>query len=56
MEQQKIHDLLTERKRPYREEPAGGRVWLAEESNSQCRLWFDEKSVPVKKRKVFTGE
>ena len=56
MEQQKIHDLLTERKLPYREEPAGGRVWLVEESNSQCRLWFDEKSVLVKKRKVFTGE
>src|SRR5208283_2911839 len=53
MDQQKIQDLLTERKLPYREEPAGGRVWLVEESNTQCRLWFDEKTVVVKKRKIF---
>lgn len=56
MEQQKIRDLLSERKLSFREEPAGGRVWLVEESNTQCRLWFDEKSVLVKKRKVFVTE
>jgi len=55
-EQQKVRDLLAQHNLSFREEPGGGRVWLVEESNTQCRLWFDEKSVVVKKRKVFVVE
>jgi hypothetical protein len=55
-EQQKIRDLLVQHNLSFREEPSGGRAWLVEESNTQCRLWFDEKSVVVKKRKVFVVE
>jgi len=55
-EQQKIRELLTQQNLSYREESAGGRVWLVEESSTQCRLWFDEKSVLVKKRKVFVAQ
>ncbi len=56
MDQQKVQDLLTERKLSSREDPPGGRVWLVEESNTQCKLWFDEKTVVVKKRKIFIAE
>jgi hypothetical protein len=31
-------------------------VWLVEESNTQCKMWFDEKSVLGKKRKVLVVE
>jgi|HubBroStandDraft_6_1064221.scaffolds.fasta_scaffold71773_2 hypothetical protein len=55
-EQQKVRALLAQHNLSFREEPGGGRVWLVEESNTQCRLWFDEKSVVVKKRKVFVVE
>ena len=55
-DQQNIRDLLTEHNLSFREEPTGGRAWLVEESNTQCRLWFDEKSVLVKKRKVFVAQ
>jgi hypothetical protein len=54
--QQQIRDLLTERKLAFHEEHAGSNVWLVEESNAQCKLWFDEKLVLVKKRKVFVTE
>ena len=56
MDQKKIRDLLTEHKLSFREETTGGRVWLMEESNTQCRMWFDEKSILVKKRKVFVAD
>lgn len=55
-EQQKIRDLLTQHDLPIHEEPAGGRVWLVEESGTQCKLSFDEKLILVKKRKVFVVE
>jgi hypothetical protein len=55
-EQQKIRDLLAQHSLSFREEPGGGRAWLVEESNTQCRLWFDEKSFVVKKQKVFVVE
>jgi hypothetical protein len=56
VEQQKIRDLLTERNLTFHEEGAGGHVWLVEESNAQCRLWFDDKQILSKKRKVFTTD
>ena len=56
MDQQKVRNLLTQHNPSFREEPSGGRVWLVEESNTQCRMWFDEKSVLGKKRKVLVVE
>jgi hypothetical protein len=54
--QQHIRDLLTARKLTFREERPGSNVWLVEEANAQCRLWFDEKLLLSKKRKVFVTE
>jgi hypothetical protein len=56
IEQQKVHDLLAQRNLPFHEEPSSGRVWLVEETNAQCRLWFDEKMLLVRKKKVFIAE
>jgi hypothetical protein len=55
-EQQKIRDLLAARGLSFHEEGSSSRLWLVEESNAQCRLWFDEKLMLVKKRKVFITE
>jgi hypothetical protein len=56
MDQQKIRDLLAQHHLSFREETTGGRVWLVAEPSTQCRMWFDEKSVLVKKRKVFVAD
>jgi hypothetical protein len=55
-DQQKIRELLNQRSLTFREEPAGGRIWMVDESNSQCQLSFDEKLVLAKKRKVFVAD
>jgi hypothetical protein len=55
-DQKKIRDLLTQHSLSFREQSIGDGVWLVEESNTQCRMWFDEKLVLVKKRKVFVTE
>ena len=55
-EQQKIRDLLADRNLSFHEEGTGSRVWLVEESNAQCKLWFDEKLLLEKKRKVFVTD
>jgi hypothetical protein len=56
MDQLKIRELLTQHNLSFREETTGGRVWLVEESSTQCRMWFDEKTILVKKRKVFVAD
>jgi len=55
-EQEKIRDLLGQRNLTFHEQPGRGRVWLVEESGTQCKLTFDEKLVLVKKQKVFVVE
>src|ERR1700735_3602620 len=55
-DQQKIRDMLHERNLSFSEGAAGERVWTVDESNRQCKLWFDEKSILTKKRKVFVGQ
>lgn len=38
-------------------EPATGRkIWVVEEDNAQCKLWFDATAGVVKKRKTLTTE
>lgn len=54
--QQKIQDLLNQRKLTFRETGAGERVWVVDESNSQCKLWFDEKAVLTRKQKILVNE
>lgn len=31
-------------------------AWIIEESNKRCKLWFDDKSLLTKKRKIFVTE
>jgi hypothetical protein len=54
--QQAVRDLLHQRSLSFSETASGERVWTVEESNSQCKLWFDDKAVLVKKRKIFVTE
>jgi hypothetical protein len=55
-EQEKIRAMLTEQHLSYREQPGAEHVWLVEQSNTQCRLQFDEKLMLAKKKKVFVVE
>lgn len=55
-DQQKIRDLLHQRNLSFSEGTPSERVWIVEESNRQCKLWFDDKSVLTKKRKIFITE
>ena len=56
MPQDKIRELLTQRGLEFREQPSPGHVWLVEQSNTQCKLWFDEKSVLARKKKIFVTD
>ena len=56
MDQHKIHDLLERHKLSASGDSPQSRVWLVEESGTQCKLWFDDKSLLTKKRKVLTSE
>jgi hypothetical protein len=53
MEQEKIRAMLTEQRLSFREQPGAEHIWLVEQSNTQCRLQFDDKLMLVKKKKVF---
>lgn len=50
--QAKIRDLLHQQDLASSEN-ASDHSWTIDESNTQCILWFDEKSLVSKKRKVF---
>jgi hypothetical protein len=54
--QQAVRDLLHQRNLSFTETASGERVWAIDESNSQCKLWFDDKLVLVKKRKIFVAQ
>jgi hypothetical protein len=55
MEQQKVHELIAQRNITFRQETAGN-LWVVDEQNAQCKLWFDERALPRKKKKVFVAE
>jgi hypothetical protein len=55
-DQQKIRDLLHQRNLSFSEGPSGEREWIVDEPNRQCQLWFNDKSVLTKKRKIFVNE
>jgi hypothetical protein len=55
-DQQKIRELLHERNLSFSEGAPGERAWVVEEPNTQCKLWFDDRSVLTRKRKVFVAE
>jgi hypothetical protein len=54
--QAKIRELLGERNLTSSEVAGPGHGWMVEESNTECQVWFDEKSQVSKKRKVFVAE
>jgi len=53
MEQEKVREVFGLRHLSFREGAPGERLWAVEESNAQCKVWFDEKSVVMKKRKTL---
>lgn len=55
-EQRKIHELLERRKLSFSGDSPQSRVWVVEESGTQCKLWFDDNSLLTKKRKTLTSE
>lgn len=55
-DQQKIRDLLSQRNLAFRQDTLSDRAWIVEEPTTQCELWFDDKSVLTKKRKMFVSE
>jgi hypothetical protein len=55
-DQQKIRDLLNQHQLSFTEGSPSERLWVIEQSNLQCKLWFDENSVLAKKRKIFVSE
>ena len=55
-DQQKIRDLLHQHNLSFSEGATSERVWIVDESNVQCKLWFDDKSVLTRKRKTFVTE
>jgi len=54
-EQAKIRDLLHEQNLAF-SESGSDHSWTVDESNIRCILWFDEKSLLTRKRKVFITE
>jgi hypothetical protein len=54
--QERIRAMLQERRLSFTESAAEGREWLVEENGTECRLWFDAKSVLTKKRRTLTSE
>ena len=55
-DQQKIRDVLNQHNLSFSEGTPGERAWIVDESSTQCKLWFDDKSVLTKKRKMFVSE
>jgi hypothetical protein len=49
----KIQKILTDRGLNFRGDPGDANVFFVDEENAQCKMWFDEKAVLVKKKKVF---
>jgi hypothetical protein len=55
-DQQKIRDLLNQRKLSFTQGSPGERAWIVDESSTQCKIWFDDKLALMKKRKTFVSE
>jgi len=54
--QAKIRDLLHQQNLTFSEGAASEHVWIIDESNTQCKVWFDDQSQVSKKRKVYVAE
>jgi hypothetical protein len=54
--QQKVRDLLRQRNVSFTTGSASEHMWIVEESSFQCRIWFDEKGLLIKKRKILVTE
>lgn len=56
MEQEKVREVLGVRHLSFREGAPGEHLWTVEESNAQCKVWFDEKPLVVRKRKTLVAD
>jgi hypothetical protein len=54
--QQAVRDSLHQHNLSFSETLSGEHILTVEESNTKCKLWFDDKLVLVKKRKIFVTE
>jgi hypothetical protein len=54
--QEKIRELLNQHNLSFNQGAANERAWTIDESTVQCKLWFDEKLVLAKKRKILVTE
>lgn len=55
-QQDEIQRLLEQRNLSFVDNAPTGRLWVVEERNAECKLWFDDKSVLTKKRKTLVSE
>jgi hypothetical protein len=55
-DQERIRDLLDQRKLTFDEGSPNQHEWVVDESNAQCKLWFDDRHVLTKKRKILVSE
>jgi hypothetical protein len=54
--QVKIRDLLHQQSLIFSEGAPAEHVWIIDETNTQCKVWFDDQAQVSKKRKVFVAE
>jgi len=54
--QEKIRALLQKRNLAFAGSASDGRLWAVEENGTECKLWFDAKSVLTKKRRTLVSE
>lgn len=55
-DQEKIRALLQKRSLSFTDSASEGGVWVVEENGTECKLWFDAKSVLTKKRRTLVSE
>lgn len=56
IDQEKIRALLQKRNLSFTDGVPEGQVWVVEENGTECKLWFDAKSVLTKKRRTLVSE
>jgi hypothetical protein len=54
--QEKVKELLKSRNLSYMQDPRQRQIWLVEEADTECKLWFDSKSVLTRKQKTLIAQ
>jgi hypothetical protein len=55
-EQDKVKEILKSRNLTFTEDMHQKQTWIVEEPSTQCRFWFDQKSVLTRKRKTLVAQ